>query len=754
MIHSPVETPPAIPPRPVSCSPAARPVQLSNNRSSLQLAYPQPHQQQQPRYYSPEQQQQQELQYQLQQLTIDPQYNHHQQTPKAFAQESNISPSTSDRLETKEHPYKQASRHSLVAQPTYLLSSSSVTSIPGTLPPNRAQYHHRLSAPLPLSPSSPQQQQQLPQNQHQNQQLQQQSQLRQKQHSFHGTPFIPKDTQRDLSVRPRIIKASSLPTLVPPPIPTATRPPFMTVYPSESTLLVKPGNVVGAPALVRMSLLNGHRLIAAGPPKIIKNPQKIKALLERPVPRIAVQKRLNTLLGDFYGENVDVNRNGKVIDTSASTRQKHSPPHKDKAKKKSRKISGIVVGIDFGNTFTGVSYAYQNGGEMIDVVKWPKSTSAYSKVPTVNLYNSETDVRRLTEWGSSAVASYRRSKGNRTLISDYKLQFFDEGRRSVMKHGLFLTDVLTHYLRGVHEYLMEEINKAQALSSGTVPMHYCVTVPKSWSRSTQGLILRCYVDAGIISQTRAPNVVVISEAEAAATYCREHCVEADLLEDGDLFMICDAGGRTTQVTVFRVDDSLGVRHFEYLSSSHAEDCGSVMLDQNFKGLVLQRLSGLDLDARPQRQKALETLLDGFAEIKSLFDTRAKEEIKHLSVPMGLDIYELNPIPDWMDDDFMAVSGQELCDKVFDPVIERIVGLILEQAQEHPRIFAGLFLVGGFGSNKYLCHKLKETFLLATHAGLIEKVVMVPKAELAVARGAVIYGLKSAAAAAKRSRSGR
>lgn len=67
---------------------------------------------------------------------------------------------------------------------------------------------------------------------------------------------------------------------------------------------------------------------------------------------------------------MDVNRNGKVIDISASTRQKHSPPHKDKAKKKSRKISGIVVGIDFGNTFTGVSYAYQNGGEMIDVVKW------------------------------------------------------------------------------------------------------------------------------------------------------------------------------------------------------------------------------------------------------------------------------------------------------------------------------------------------------------------------------------------------
>ncbi|KAG0293105.1 hypothetical protein BGZ96_003328 [Linnemannia gamsii] len=574
----------------------------------------------------------------------------------------------------------------------------------------------------------------------------------------------------------------------------------MIVYPSESTLLVKPSTVVGAPALVRMTLLNGRRFIAAGPPKIIKNPQKIKALLERPVPCIAVQKRFNTLLGDFCGENVDVNRNGKIIDISAQ--QKRSSPH-NKTKKKSRKVSGIVVGIDFGNTFTGVSYAHQNDGEMIDVVKWPKSSSAYSKVPTVNLYNSETDVRELTEWGSSAVASYRRSKGDRTLISDYKLQFFDHGRRAVLKHGLFLTDVMTHYLRGLHEYLMEEINKAQVVAkSGTVSMHYCVTVPKSWSKHTHGLILRCYVDASIIPQIRAPNVVIISEAEAAAAYCREHCVETDSLEDGDLFMICDAGGRTTQITVFRVDDSLGVRQFEYLSSSYAEDCGSTMLDQKFKELVLKRLSGLDLDARPQRQKALESLLDGFTEIKSLFDARAKEEIKHLPVPMGLDIYELNPTPDWMDDDFMAISGQELCDKVFDPVIEWIVDLILEQAQEHPRIFAGLFLVGGFGSNKYLFHRLKETFLLprppstaspqhlgslhsqppsnasgsnlasieevpemgiglggGSHAGLIEQVIMVPKAELAVARGAVIYGLKSSAAAAaaastKRSKSGK
>jgi len=82
-------------------------------------------------------------------------------------------------------------------------------------------------------------------------------------------------------------------------------------------------------------------------------------------------------------------------------------------------------------------------------------------------------------------------------------------------------------------------------------------------------------------------MTVITEAEAAATYCREHCAEFETLEDKDTFMVCDAGGMTTHVTVFQVDDSLGVRQFMRLSISHAENCGAVILDRNFKELVLQ-----------------------------------------------------------------------------------------------------------------------------------------------------------------------
>ncbi|KAG0092654.1 hypothetical protein BGZ92_009118 [Podila epicladia] len=528
-----------------------------------------------------------------------------------------------------------------------------------------------------------------------------------------------------------------------------------------------PATVIASPGLSRMPVAMSNMrpvFIAAGPPSIIKNPSRTKALLERPVPNINIKQRTNTLLSNFWGDDIDVTKDGRVIDRSEAAK-----PESGK-KQRSPRQTGIVVGIDFGNTFTGVSYAHQGDGEMIDVVKWPRHLNAYAKVPTVSLYKTNEN-KGFVDWGSSALASYKRSKADRVLIRDYKLLLFDQGARGRLENGLHLTDVFTQYIQSIHRHLMEEVNKSQVLAAESVPIHYCITVPQSWTLPTRELILRCYVEAGVILQTPALNMTVITEAEAAATYCREKCEEFESLKDGEIFMICDAGGLTTNVTVFRVDDGLGVRQFVRMSSSHDEDCGSVMLDRNFKNLVMKKLENLDIDAKPQRQKAFETLLEGFREIKAQFDGNSHDEIKHIPVPMGLDVKELDPPPSWLEEEYMSLKGQELCDLVFDPVIEKVQELINTQSRIHP-VCAGLFMVGGFGANKYLLHKLttqrnpgngteqdlgvngKRASMTQSMAdmklsngdgspGVIKKVIMVQKAELAVARGAVIYGLKSA-----------
>jgi len=69
-------------------------------------------------------------------------------------------------------------------------------------------------------------------------------------------------------------------------------------------------------------------------------------------------------LADFWSADLDVTKEGKLMMLSA--RAKSS----SEWRKKTPKQTGIVVGIDFGNTSTGLSYAHQNDGEMIDIVKW------------------------------------------------------------------------------------------------------------------------------------------------------------------------------------------------------------------------------------------------------------------------------------------------------------------------------------------------------------------------------------------------
>ncbi|KAG0291098.1 hypothetical protein BGZ96_005500 [Linnemannia gamsii] len=732
---------------------AARPISYTTGRPNMYPPQPQPqplyhpqHQQQQQHmaHQRPIQQQQYISQQQHRPVYSTPQHQHQQQFMPAHMQQ--------------QFQQQQAAAAAMSPRPQqYILQRPTLMPAPSlpSMPIPQQQIQHRPGAPPPFNPNP---------NIHPGQVV--------------GHPpgaVVPGGGGQPFVLRTPSLGAAPSVSLAGAPPGAMVNPGFRPVMmrPPGAAYSTGPPTVISSPGLARMPVAiapGGMRpvFIAAGPPSIIKNPLRTKALLERTVPVINIKQKTNTLLSNFWGDDMDIAKDGRIIDRSTES------PNGSEKKQRSRQ-TGIVVGIDFGNTFTGVSYAHQGDGEMIDVVKWPRHLNAYAKVPTVSLYKTNEN-KGMADWGSSALASYKRSKTDRILVRDYKLLLFDQNARGRLDNGLHLTDVLTQYLGSIHRHLMEEVNKSQVLAAESVPIHYCITVPQAWTLPTRELILRCYVEAGIILQTPAPNMTVITEAEAAATYCRENCEEFDSLKDGEIFMICDAGGLTTNVTVFRVDDALGVRQFVRMSSSHAENCGSVMLDRKFRELILSKLAGLDIDAKPQRQKAFETLLEGFGEIKSQFDFTSSDEVKHISVPMGLDVKELQPVPEWLEDEYMALTGQELCAVVFDPEVEKVMELIDKESKNHP-VCAGLFMVGGFGANKYLLDKLVSSTnknmangggmdskrssvvnglagsmsdmslngSVNGHAspGVIKKVVMVKKAELAVARGAVIYGLKSA-----------
>ncbi|KAF9167612.1 Heat shock 70 kDa protein 12A, partial [Actinomortierella ambigua] len=89
----------------------------------------------------------------------------------------------------------------------------------------------------------------------------------------------------------------------------------------------------------------------------------------------------------------------------------------------------------------------------------------------------------------------------------------------------------------------------------------------------------------------------------------------------------------------------------------------------------------------------------------------------------------------IDEGVMCFTAAELKEKVFDPVVERVLALIRDQLDKATKCSA-IFLVGGFGSSTYLLNRVTKEF------GTKVKIVSKPhRPEIAVVFGAVYAGME-------------
>jgi molecular chaperone DnaK (HSP70) len=239
----------------------------------------------------------------------------------------------------------------------------------------------------------------------------------------------------------------------------------------------------------------------------------------------------------------------------------------------------LVIGIDFGTTFSGVAYAnptkvnasklFTRGdkttvaSEIVQVIRaWP-GAAQLEKIPSQLSYKNPTT----PIWGSKV----KTSEDYEPRIAHFKLGLEEnvkdhynsdtQGRRQSgagkgSPLGGYLTDPnwthpLLREMKAVDyaaDYLTAVCNY---VTSETLPRHfgkqflerqkisYVITVPAIWSDKAKDLTRQAAQRAGIPRR----KLVLITEPEAAALYCATFCKEVDL-EPGDRFLVCDAGGGT------------------------------------------------------------------------------------------------------------------------------------------------------------------------------------------------------------------
>ncbi|KAI9250218.1 hypothetical protein BDA99DRAFT_564186 [Phascolomyces articulosus] len=416
----------------------------------------------------------------------------------------------------------------------------------------------------------------------------------------------------------------------------------------------------------------------------------------------------------------------------------------------------VVIAYDFGTTYSGAAYAFTHStpAEVFDIRNWPhKSGNFYPKVPTVSVYPRNQST--LSEWGHAAkkVMLKPGAAKQNVLLSQFKLHLDESLQRAPIENGLTPVQAVADYLEVLHKHTLEELKRSFAKNYPTDSFRYCLTVPAVWSDKAKHLMRQASIKAGLISASDPlDRLILISEPEAAALYCEETMSDQIQLKDKDRVMICDAGGGTVDLIVFQVNflendeaekSSSGKRRKRQLkevTKGMGESCGSVFLDSHFRELLETKL-GKDVMSKVS-PRDMYTMMEYFIDtIKPQF-TGADEF--YLELPRSIKVEDLpaslrdHDEDGYLDDGMLYLSGQELEKKVFDPVVKKVIALIERQYKQIPDgRLEFLFLVGGFGSSKYLYQRVHEVF---QDTKVNQIVCPSERAALAVVRGAAYYGI--------------
>ncbi|KAF7563125.1 hypothetical protein G7046_g1025 [Stylonectria norvegica] len=431
----------------------------------------------------------------------------------------------------------------------------------------------------------------------------------------------------------------------------------------------------------------------------------------------------------------------------------------------------LIVGVDFGTTFSGVAAVYTTNPDDIEIIKtWPGGNGITSdKVPTEIAYdfppNAPPNSEPTARWGFQFKPEESRLRCIKLFLDrSQKLPFYVSPLDTAAQLKRFnknVVDAVSDYLTQIYKHTMDTLTRRYGESfMASTKVEFVLTCPAVWSDAAKNTTLQAAERAGMGSKSE---IQMISEPEAAAVYTLK-AIQPNHLNVGDNFIVCDAGGGTVDLIAYQIM-SLKPLRVEESAVGTGGLCGSAFLNYRFEEHVRGRLGQSRFDEmKLKKGKTWQMGLRYFEEfVKRNFN---EDEHQEVNVPFP-------GLPDdeeaGLDSGFLVMAADQVKD-IFEPVVKEVCDLVqgqVEGLRSKGGIVSGIVLVGGFGQSDYLYRRLKAHFTSAapppyserpTHAntnaiietGSIE--VMQPVyAWTAVVRGAVLRGLEGNMVISRKSR---
>ncbi|KXX73243.1 Heat shock protein SSA3 [Madurella mycetomatis] len=420
----------------------------------------------------------------------------------------------------------------------------------------------------------------------------------------------------------------------------------------------------------------------------------------------------------------------------------------------------IIVGVDYGTTFTGVSYVTSDKTSIddIDVFRtWPgdgRPVEGNWKTPTVIAYGAENGKGSRNRWGYEVRRGMEACSWTKLLLdtSAETAEFDDPSLREAAGSAFFRLPpgkdakaVCQDFLSEVYRFVVHNLEMRMTPEIfNMTPMECYLTIPAIWTDKARSATRDAAKAAGFGSRP-FDTICMIAEPEAAAIAALRKDLRpgsVNAVKAGDNILIADCGGGTVDITTYTVRKTFPALEFDEICVGTGGKCGSTYIDRNFLALMSKRF-GKSFDDVPLKRKGPGSeFMASFERAKQSFGTAGFGT-------SGDESFEIYPIdmqgslnPDHYDEDEAAVIlSKGDMEEVFDLVVKDVLRLVSQQVKialdTRDKRINLIVLAGGFGNSDYLKRKLDEW--CATNGGI--KCIRPDFCQASVVRGAAIRGLE-------------
>ncbi|THZ56528.1 actin-like ATPase domain-containing protein [Aureobasidium pullulans] len=407
-----------------------------------------------------------------------------------------------------------------------------------------------------------------------------------------------------------------------------------------------------------------------------------------------------------------------------------------------RSKAQLIVGIDFGTTFSGVAFAFATNTEAKEdiIVEWPGAgTATKQKIPTVLYYDQH---QQVVGWGADiadALAPTGYPKPGVQKVEWFKLQLMMSGNTYIdpinlppLPPGKSEIDVAADYLfklrQAMRNYLQKTLGEVFTREERNI--RYFLTVPAIWNDAGKAATRAAAIQAGFLRDENDNRLTLVTEPEAAAMFCSKTGLLN--LKIHDAVLIVDCGGGTVDLIAYEVEEEHPFTVAECTAGS-GDSCGSTALNRNFSNILRAKIRKMKL---PDGSKTAGRV---YAKCIMDFENRIKADFRNNGQKWAVDVGIEAEFPEaGIEEGYMTFTNEEIL-QCFEPVVNRILELVRNQIiaiQAQNRALQNVLVVGGFGSSEYLFQQIK----LHVPPQFQSKVVRPMDSVAAIVKGAVTAGI--------------